>query len=72
MAVFGILKRCGKVFTQVVITRDQREFYQLITYKDDVDLKAKLAEWEQFYNYVRPHSAMGGKTPYERLIEKMR
>lgn len=25
--------------------------YQLLTYKDDVDLNAKLAEWEAFYNY---------------------
>ena len=25
---------------------DQQEFYQLLTYTDDVDLKAKLAEWE--------------------------
>jgi hypothetical protein len=51
---------------------DQREFYQLLTYKDDVDLNAKLAEWEAFYNYHRPHGSLGGKTPYERLLEKMR
>ena len=51
---------------------DQREFYQLLTYTDDVDLNAKLAEWEAFYNYHRPHGGLGGKTPYERLIEKMR
>ena len=30
---------------------DQREFYQLLIYKDDVNLHAKLAEWEAFYNY---------------------
>jgi transposase InsO family protein len=36
-----------------------------------VDLKAKLAEWEAFYNYARPHAAMNGKTPYERLKEKL-
>lgn len=51
---------------------DQREFYQLLTYTDDVDLHAKLAEWEAFYNYHRPHGGLEGKTPYERLIEKMR
>lgn len=51
---------------------DQREFYQLLTYTDDVDLHAKLAEWEAFYNYHRPHGGLRGKTPYERLIEKMR
>jgi transposase InsO family protein len=36
---------------------DQQEFYQLLTYKDDVDLKAKLDEWEHFYNFARPHGA---------------
>ena len=30
---------------------DQEEFYQLLDYTDDVDLKSKLAEWEQFYNF---------------------
>ena len=34
---------------------DQQEFYQLLTYTDDVDLRKKLAEWENFCNYQRPH-----------------
>jgi len=46
---------------------DQEEFYQLLTYKDDVDLDRKLEEWERFYNYHRPHGAFKGKTPYEAL-----
>jgi transposase InsO family protein len=46
---------------------DQEEFYQLLTYTDDVDLNQKLAEWENFYNYDRPHGAFSGKTPYEAL-----
>ncbi len=37
----------------------------------DVDLTAKLAEWENFYNYHRPHGAFQGKTPYEALREKL-
>jgi transposase InsO family protein len=28
---------------------------------------AKLQEWERFYNFDRPHGALGGQTPYERL-----
>ena len=44
---------------------DQTEFYQLLTYTDDVDLNAKLEAWEDFYNYDRPHIAHDGKTPYE-------
>jgi len=46
---------------------DQEEFYQLLTYTDDVDLNHKLARWEEFYNHSRPHGAHGGKTPYEAL-----
>lgn len=44
---------------------DQAEFYQLLTYTDDVDLNSKLEAWENFYNYDRPHIALDGKTPYE-------
>ena len=46
---------------------DQEEFYQLLRYRDDVDLSRKLEEWERFYNYYRPHGAFKGKTPYEAL-----
>jgi hypothetical protein len=50
---------------------DAMEFYQLLSYKDDVDPGAKLAEWERFYNLVRPHGARRGKTPYEVLRERL-
>lgn len=46
---------------------DQTEFYQLLTYTDDVDLNTKLEAWESFYNYDRPHISLHGKTPYEVL-----
>jgi len=51
---------------------DQTEFYQLLTYTDDVDLNAKLEAWESFYNYDRPHISHDGQTPYEvmRLLLK--
>jgi len=39
----------------------------LLTYTDDVDLNAKLAEWERFYNLSRPHGAFSRQTPYETL-----
>ena len=32
----------------------------------------KLREWEDYYNYHRPHGALDGQTPYERLISKTR
>ena len=50
---------------------DSQEFYQLLTYKGAVNLEAKLAEWERFYNFARPHGAFDGKTPYEALREKL-
>jgi transposase InsO family protein len=37
----------------------------------DVDLEAKLSEWENFYNFNRPHGAFNGKTPYEALRERL-
>jgi transposase InsO family protein len=49
---------------------DQQEFYQLLSYKGDVDLEAKLSEWENFYNFNRSHRALNGKTPYEALRER--
>jgi len=46
---------------------DQQEFYQLLSYTDDVDLNKKLEYWEHFYNFNRPHGSFDGKTPYEVL-----
>ena len=51
---------------------DKEELFQLLTYRDDVDLVKKLAAWEGFYNYDRPHGAHDGKTPYEVLRAKLR
>ncbi|MBT7446142.1 MAG: transposase, partial [Tateyamaria sp.] len=44
---------------------------QLLSYKGDVDLEAKLDEWERFYNFARPHGAHNGQTPYEALRDKL-
>ncbi len=30
----------------------------------------KLREWEDYYNYHRPHGALDGQTPYERLLAR--
>ena len=38
---------------------------------DDTKLfNDKLQEWENFYNFNRPHGGLDGQTPYERLRQK--
>lgn len=53
---------------------DAQEFYQLLDKNgitDDIHLyNKKLREWENFYNFDRPHGALSGQTPYERLKQK--
>ena len=55
---------------------DNEEFYQLLDEQgitDDIHLfNKKLREWEDYYNYHRPHGALDGQTPYERLVQKTR
>ena len=55
---------------------DAEEFYQLLDkdgITDDIHLfNEKLREWEDYYNYHRPHGALDGQTPYERLVAKTR
>jgi transposase InsO family protein len=49
------------------------EFYRLLegVVIDDSELfNDELREWEDFYNYARPHGGLGGQTPYERLKQK--
>ncbi|MFY9782976.1 MAG: integrase core domain-containing protein, partial [Acidimicrobiales bacterium] len=53
---------------------DNEEFYRQLegVVIDDAGLfNDKLREWEDFYNFNRPHGGLGGQTPYERLKQKM-
>ena len=52
---------------------DQEEFYRMLegAVIDDTELfNDKLKQWEDYYNFDRPHGALGGQTPYERLRQK--
>jgi transposase InsO family protein len=52
---------------------DAEEFYRLLdgAVIDDANVfNNKLQEWEDYYNFHRPHGGLGGQTPYERLRQK--
>ena len=53
---------------------DDQEFYQLLDrggVSDDIHLfDEKLREWENYYNFDRPHGALASQTPYERVLAK--
>ena len=52
---------------------DAEEFYRLLdgVVVDNAKLfTTKLQEWEDYYSFQRPHGALGGQTPYERLRSK--
>jgi len=49
---------------------DAEEFYRMLdgVVIDDAGVfNKRLREWEDFYNFNRPHGGLGGQTPYERL-----
>jgi transposase InsO family protein len=47
---------------------DLQEFYATVD-RSDKDLELKLAEWQHYYNWDRPHSSLHGKTPNDRFCE---
>ena len=52
---------------------DADEFYKLLdgVVIDESGLfEERLREWEDHYNFTRPHGGLGGQTPYERLRQK--
>jgi Integrase core domain len=55
---------------------DEQEFYQLLDrdrVADDIHLlNDKLRERADHCNYHRPHGALDGQTPYERLLARNR
>jgi transposase InsO family protein len=52
---------------------DAEEFYRMldgVVIDDTRMFNDKLREWEDFYNFHRPHGGLDGQTPYERLRQK--
>ncbi|MHA3081858.1 integrase core domain-containing protein [Acinetobacter sp. ANC 5383] len=54
----------GKAFTK----DHKSEFYATVDINSE-DIQDKLAEWQHYYNWMRRHSALKGKTPMERYFE---
>jgi hypothetical protein len=49
---------------------DGEEFYRQlkgVVIHDTQLFNDKLQEWQDYYNYHRPHGSLGGQVPYERL-----
>lgn len=54
---------------------DKEEFYQMmagVVIDNSALFNEKLQEWENFYNFQRPHGSLAGRTPFERLQEKLK
>lgn len=49
---------------------DKIEFYATVDVNDP-DLQELLGYWQHYYNWERPHSALGGMTPMDKYFELM-
>ena len=49
---------------------DLEEFWATTNPKS-VDLRQRLDEWQHFWNWHRPHTALGGRSPIDRVCELM-
>jgi hypothetical protein len=47
---------------------DREEFWDRIDAKDP-EIKAKLSEWQHHWNWHRPHAALAGMSPIDRVCE---
>jgi transposase InsO family protein len=47
---------------------DLEEFWSAVHPKD-AEIETRLSEWQHHWNWERPHTALGGATPIERICE---
>src|SRR5690606_22371516 len=47
---------------------DREKFWDTVDLKDP-KIEAKLPEWQHHWNWHRPHTALGGQSPIERVCE---
>ena len=65
---------CGRCLDNVFIERLWRSLKYEAVYlhelADGFAAERVIAAWMTFYNHVRPHSALGGRTPAEAYCEE--
>lgn len=49
---------------------DREEFWDTVDSRAP-DIEAKLAEWQHHWNWHRPHTALGGLSPIDRVCERI-
>jgi transposase InsO family protein len=47
---------------------DLEEFYPTVSLKDAA-LDERLSEWQHYYNWERPHGALNGKSPIDKVVQ---
>jgi hypothetical protein len=50
--------------------KTDREEFWAVADLNSPDLELRLAEWQHYYNWDRPHGSLNGETPIERLHTK--
>ena len=49
---------------------DREEFWDTVNSRAP-DIETKLAEWQHHWNWHRPHTALGGLSPIDRVCERI-
>lgn len=48
----------------------REEFWSTVDL-NDLELVGRLAEWQHFYNWERPHDSLGGLAPIDRVCDRI-
>lgn len=51
---------------------DNEELFDMMRFADSEERRYQLKLWEFEYNNLRPHQALGGRTPMEGYLEEYR
>ncbi|MEW6687368.1 MAG: hypothetical protein AB1393_14385 [Candidatus Edwardsbacteria bacterium] len=63
----SLFQNCQSVQFQLMLT--DKEFYKKYRFLSFKDRYEKLKEFTDYLNYIKPNMAIGGLTPYEKLMK---